>query len=87
MIHAIKIIFITSILFFSPVLGLSSDAQIAKADSRCVGAGCVNADSAVKPSTGLLADFATTPVQLLLAGIVLIAIRIAAKKYLLTKFK
>jgi len=85
MYHAIKIFFITSILFVTPVIGQASDAQLTKVDAPCVSRDCANADSSTKPSPSHLVDFSFTPVQMLLAGIALVAIRIAVKKYLLAK--
>jgi len=85
MCHAIKIFFITSILFLTPVIGQASDAQLTQVDALCVGIDCAKTDSSTKPSPSHLVDFSFTPVQMLLAGIVLVAIRIAVKKYLLAK--
>ena len=74
-----KIVFISLMLFLSPGFGFTEDVQLARVESRCVDAACVQA--AIQ-SKSVLADFSPTPVQLLLSGIALIAVRLLAKKYL-----
>ena len=78
--HTIRIFFITLIISLSPALGLADPMQLARVDSRCIGAECVQASSAPIKSKTSMADFSPTPAQLLLAGIALIAVRILAKK-------
>jgi len=82
---SIRIFFITSILVLSPEFGLTADAQLAAVDSRCVGNSCAQAAPAANQSQNATDDFSPTPVQLLLAGMALIAVRIAVKKYLSAK--
>lgn len=82
MLHTIKILFITSIIFLSPSLGVTADSQLVDFDSRCVGTACAQASPAANQTKNSLADFSPTPVQLLLAGIALIAVRMTVKKYL-----
>jgi hypothetical protein len=74
-----RILFITLMLFLSPGSGFTEDVQLARVDSRCIDAACVQA---ANQSKSVLADFSPTRVQLLLSGIALIAVRLLAKKYL-----
>ena len=74
-----KILFITLMLFLSPGSGFTEDVQLARVDSRCIDAACVQPANQTK---SVLADFSPTPVQLLLSGIALIAVRLLARKYL-----
>jgi hypothetical protein len=82
MLHTIKLLFITSFIFLSPVLGIAAESQLVPVDSSCVGTACAEASPAANQTKNALADFSPTPVQLLLAGIALIAVRTMAKKYL-----
>ena len=74
-----RIFFLSLMLFLSPGFGFTEDVQLARVDSRCVDAACVQP---ANHSKRVLADFSPTPVQLLLSGIALIAIRLLARKYL-----
>ena len=74
-----RILFITLMLFLSPGSGFTEDVQLARVDSRCIDAACVQPANQTK---SVLADFSPTPVQLLLSGIALIAVRLLARKYL-----
>ena len=74
-----RILFIALMLFLSPGSGFTEDLQLARVDSRCMDAACVQP---ANHSKRVLADFSPTPVQLLLSGIALIAVRLLAKKYL-----
>jgi hypothetical protein len=82
MLHTIKLLFITSFLLLSPALGTAADSQLVNVDSNCVGTACAQASPAATQTKKSLADFSPTPVQLLLAGIALIAVRTMAKKFL-----
>jgi len=74
-----RILFIALMLFLSPGSGFTEDVQLARVDSRCIDAACVQPANQTK---SVLADFSPTPVQLLLSGIALIAVRLLARKYL-----
>lgn len=85
MYHALRIFFITLILFLSPGVSLTADIQSANADSRCIGSACAQTPAEANQSKSVNADFSLSPLELLLSGIGLIVVRMLAKKYFLSK--
>lgn len=83
--RTIRILFITSLMFLSPAIGLTTEARVAHIESRCVEPPCPQTSLSPVQSKTTLADFSPTPVQLLVAGVGLIVVRLLAKKYLLHK--
>jgi len=85
MLHAIRIVFITSTLFLVPAVGSTADSQLATVDANCIGIACGQTPPATNQRRNTYADFSPTSVELLFAGIALIVFRIVAKKYFSAK--
>ncbi len=83
--HAMRVLFITLTLFLSPGVSLTADVQTANADFRCIGNACAQTPAGANQSKSVNADFSLSPLELLLAGIGLIVVRLLAKKYFLSK--
>jgi len=81
-----RIVFITFVLVSSTsVFALASETKLASADPQCIGVDCAPSISAVNSPSESLAEFTPSPSRLLLAGIVLLAVRVVAKKILTPK--
>lgn len=73
-----KVLLLLVTLLLAPALYAAGNQEVSVLGKRCVGAECTQAAPA--PNKNILNYLGSTPVQLILAGVLLIAVRILAKK-------
>jgi hypothetical protein len=87
MFRTTRIVYITLFLLWSQALVNGAEVQVANVNPQCHGTNCPPASQQALTKKEGANNFSPTPVQLLLAGVGLIALRITLKKHFPAKEK